>query len=213
METKRNSFLGAGRPNSILIPHNPRPEPIPMPGCFGDITSFPEISVEKSCFLTLIFGYFWNSKFFLSFIPHAEGTRVVEVICFRWCKAWASPSLSCILGAWTSLLCWNLKVQKGVKNDQFLVLSHFWPSQLWRARGVGSFWFVGLQNTTCTCHNWKLIPVGSGSRKVQSVKTQKKQYSHVFKKWKKRILTSHKNWSISATRRDLGPQFKPSTFN
>ena len=59
-----NSFLQGERFNSILVLHNPRPKPIPIPGCFGDITSFPEISVEKSCFLNPIFAIFWHSQFF-----------------------------------------------------------------------------------------------------------------------------------------------------
>ena len=51
-------FLPKGRPSFILIPDNPRLLACSILGCFVDSTPFPALSVQKSCFFTLIFQLF-----------------------------------------------------------------------------------------------------------------------------------------------------------
>lgn len=48
-------FAPEGRLNPILIPHNHRPLPHGILGCFADGSPFPIFSVQKSCFWLLVF--------------------------------------------------------------------------------------------------------------------------------------------------------------
>jgi len=202
-------FPEESRFDSIMIPHKPRPVRVRIAGDFLRATSCFQIYVKKSCFLGPYFSLFWPSWHFKTSIG---GTVAVGPLWFGRCNAWALFFLPHKLEPRTSLRCWNIKVQKWVKSGHFWPLYQISSSRLKRSKGVERFWFVHLVHTLPPWSDSNRIPFGSESSEWHSVEIKKSRKSTFAKKWKKSIFATYIFWSISATAKGVGPQFKPPTL-